>query len=252
MSLPYAGIVEPFESWFNVDRVRLDYYNGMDTYIFRSDINTTWQVNPEIDTPMCFTTAGSVDLYNYYPDTTGFVLQGDAVQVLDQMCDSYQLSVTTLNKTSVYNLYISRETGSPVRYQMMGYDSLIGSHFDLYQVDYLNISTGADIFPSGTFDQPMSTCGGFPGPGAFSLNPLEEMAQYFPGNELDTVVSEEYAEYMAQHGKAYGTPEEMRTREMQYHSNKHFISAHQRKYRVGQSVSSRFSAELNLSSRGAS
>jgi hypothetical protein len=82
---PYAGhgIVEPFESWFNVDRVRLDYYNGMDTYIFRSDINTTWQVNPGIDTPMCFTTAGSVDLYNYYPDTTGFVLQGDTVQVLD-------------------------------------------------------------------------------------------------------------------------------------------------------------------------
>ena len=117
-------------------------------------------------------------------------------------------------------------------YQMMGYDSLIGSHFDLYQVDYLNVTTGANIFPQGIFDQPMSTCGAFPGPGFFFMNPLDEMAQYYPGNEIDGVVSDEYAAYLATHGKEYGSDAELRTREMQYHANKHFISSHQRRFRV--------------------
>ncbi len=99
------------------------------------------------------------------PDLTGFKLQGDAVQVNDQMCDSWQLEVTTLNKTSTYNFYVSRTTGQAVRYQMMGYDSLIGSHFDLYQLDYENLTNIAS-FPEGIFDQPALQCGAFPGPGA--------------------------------------------------------------------------------------
>jgi hypothetical protein len=231
--LPYAGIVESFEQWYNQDRIRVEYYGGMDTYIFRQDLNTTWQVNPEIDTETCFETDGQPDLNSYLPDTTGFILQGDAVQVNDQMCDSWQLSVTTLNKTSVYNLYMSRTSGLPVRYQMMGYDSLIGSHFDLYQVDYFNVTFGANIFPNAIFDHPAQNCGGFPGPGFFAMNPLDEMAQYYPGNEVDDVVSDEYAAYMEEHGKSYGSDAELRLRELRYHANKHFIASHQRRFRVG-------------------
>jgi C1A family cysteine protease len=176
---------------------------------------------------------GTVDINPYIPDTTGFVLQGDAVQVNDQVCDDYRLTVTTMNKTSVYDLYISRNSGMPVRYQMMGYDSLIGSHFDLYQVDYLNVTEGADIFPDGIFDHPAGACGGFPGPGFFHMNPLDEMSQYYPGAEVDGIVSEEYAAYMESHGKSYETDVELRQREMVYHKNKHFISSHQRRFRVG-------------------
>lgn len=196
------------------------------------DLNITWQTNPEIDTLKCFQTNGEVEINSYLPDLTGFVLQADAVQVEDQMCDDWQLTVQHLNSTSVYDFYISRVTNLPVRYQMMGYDSLIGSHFDLYQVDYLNV-TFNPTFPAGCFNQPMFSCGDFPGPGAFAINPMDEVAQYYPGKAPEGIVSEEYAAYMETHGKSYDNIVELRTREMHYHKNKHFVAAHQRRFRVG-------------------
>ena len=114
----------------------------MDSYVYRADLNVSWQANPQNNVMTCTTSDGAPSLNPYFPDLTGFVATGDAVQVNDQMCDDWQLVVTTLNKTSTYDLYISRTTGIPVRYQMMGYDSLIGSHFDLYQLDYQTFLTG--------------------------------------------------------------------------------------------------------------
>jgi len=236
VSLPYAGIVEPFNFYMNVDRARVDYYNGLDSYVYRSDMNVTWQVNPADAVQSCFETDGQVDLISYYPDLTGFVLQTDAVQVNDQMCDDWQLTVTPagMNKTSVYDLYVSRSTGLPLRYQMMGYDSLIGSHFDLYVVDYTNITsmTQSD-FPTGIFDQPMASCGGFPGPGFFAQNSMDELARYYPGYVQDGTVSDEYAEYLAEHGKSYESEHELRTREKQFHKHRHFVASHQRRFRAG-------------------
>jgi len=104
-------------------------------------------------------------------------------------CDNWQLSVDTLGLTSTYNFFVSRATQIPVRYQMMGYDSLIGSHFDLYVLDYLNVTTTA-FWPASTFNQPNMQCGSFPGPGATHMNPLDEMDGYFPGDiPADQVVS---------------------------------------------------------------
>ena len=40
----------------------------------------------------------------------------------------------------------------PVRYEMFGYDSLIGSHYDKYYIDYLNFHT--DNFSDTEFDPP--------------------------------------------------------------------------------------------------
>ena len=229
-----SGIIESFESWLNVDRMRVSYYGGMDVYIFRQDLSKTWQVNPENNIQTCVETDGEVELNSYLPDLTGFQVTGDAVQVNMQMCDDWQLTVTRLNKTSVYDYYISRETGLPVRYQMMGYDSLLGSHYDLYQVDYLNVTQGDNIFPAGIFDQPNMKCGAFPGPGASHVNPMAEISMYYPGGLPQGIVSEEYADFLATHGKSYATDEELRAREMHFHKNKHFVLSHQRKYRVGE------------------
>ena len=128
-------------------------------------INTTWQVNPMNDVKSCFATAGTPDIRPYMPDLTGFTVTGDAVQINDQECDNWKLAVTTLNKTSNYDFYVSRTTGLPVRYQMMGYDSLIGSHFDLYILDYTTFVSGVS-WNSTVFEQPPLQCGGFPAPGA--------------------------------------------------------------------------------------
>lgn len=62
-----------------------------------------------------------------------------------------------------------------IRYEMYGYDSLLGSHFDKYYVDYSNFSAGP--LPDSMFSIPVNdTCGGFPGPGdaetAVQFNPM--------------------------------------------------------------------------------
>jgi hypothetical protein len=42
------------------------------------------------------------------------------------------------DKKSTYTYYINVETKHPVHYEMFGYDTLIGSHFDKYTIDYYN------------------------------------------------------------------------------------------------------------------
>jgi hypothetical protein len=42
------------------------------------------------------------------------------------------------DKRSTYTYYINAETKHPVHYEMFGYDTLIGSHFDKYTIDYYN------------------------------------------------------------------------------------------------------------------
>ena len=39
-------------------------------------------------------------------------------------------------KKNTYTLWVDKTNGDPVRYEMMGYDSLIGSHYDKYYLDY--------------------------------------------------------------------------------------------------------------------
>jgi len=113
-----------------------------------------------------------------------------------------------------------------------GYDSLIGSHYDLYQLDYESVISNYNFAPD-CFDQPPMQCGDFPGPGATHMNPLDEMDGYFPGDiEDDELISPEYKAYLASHGKSYSNERELRVREMQFKKHSHFIVSHQRRFRV--------------------
>ena len=40
------------------------------------------------------------------------------------------------SQVNTYSFWSSVENDFPLRYEMMGYDSLLGSHFDKYYVDY--------------------------------------------------------------------------------------------------------------------
>jgi len=39
----------------------------------------------------------------------------------------------------MYTLWQSTVTQLPVRYEMMGYDNLLGSHYDKYYIDYIHV-----------------------------------------------------------------------------------------------------------------
>ena len=45
------------------------------------------------------------------------------------------------DKKSTYSYYTNAVTGEPVYYEMVGYDSLLGSHYDRYYVEYFNFNT---------------------------------------------------------------------------------------------------------------
>ena len=67
------------------------------------------------------------------------------------------INLRRLNRLSIdkpYTMTLQQESDivKPVRYEMFGYDSLIGSHYDKYYIDYLNFHT--DNFSDTEFDPP--------------------------------------------------------------------------------------------------
>ena len=51
---------------------------------------------------------------------------------------------------------INSKTGEPLFYEMDGYDSLLGSHYDKYYIEYYNFKDNDDI-PASVFDIPKSS-----------------------------------------------------------------------------------------------
>ena len=58
--------------------------------------------------------------------------------------------MTEQHKVNTYTMYASvTESPDPVHYEMRGYDTLLGSHYDKYEIDYADYSPHApppDIF----------------------------------------------------------------------------------------------------------
>ena len=70
------------------------------------------------------------------------------------MCDVWQMVNIVTHKKNVYTMWVSAADQTPVRYEMMGFDSLIGSHFDKYVLDYTKYSS--DAIDPAIFETPAS------------------------------------------------------------------------------------------------
>lgn len=69
------------------------------------------------------------------------------------LCEVWQNVTTVGNKKNTYTLWVTnaekradgqKSTSIPLHYEMMGYNSLLGSHYDKYLVDYKEFSTRFD------------------------------------------------------------------------------------------------------------
>ena len=70
-------------------------------------------------------------------------------------CTMYQKTEMQGKKKNVYTMWVQQSDQiTPVRYEMMGYDSLLGSHFDKYYVDYMKFSNATP--PDGSYNVPES------------------------------------------------------------------------------------------------
>jgi len=93
--------------------------------------------------------------------------------------------------------------GIPVRYEMRGYNTLLGSHYDHYFLDYEWFS--AESPSDEIFEVPSDLqCGDFPGPGAdhhrtiATFNPMKEFVHNY-----DEHISKGFTDFISAHNKKY-------------------------------------------------
>jgi len=71
-----------------------------------------------------------------------------------KQCDVWVKVEQNGGKTNTYTMWVASDDQTPVRYEMMGFDSLLGSHYDKYVLDY-NMYNNEPI-PESVFDPPKS------------------------------------------------------------------------------------------------
>ncbi|KAM4549673.1 digestive cysteine proteinase 1 isoform 1-T1 [Fundulus diaphanus] len=198
ISLPYAEIVEPFEGWFDLPAKssRIDYYHGqVSTYQLgaQQQFGVSYKITPEtteveLNVMKCFQVNGTKDEVvkpqASLPDVQGF--QFLRMEYYGgSLCEVWQNVTTVGHKKNTYTLWVTnaeksadghKTTSVPLHYEMMGYNTLLGSHYDKYLVDYKEFSAR---FDPKVFSLPEGmSCGGFPGPGVehhLLANPMKEL-----------------------------------------------------------------------------
>ncbi|XP_002741693.1 counting factor associated protein D-like, partial [Saccoglossus kowalevskii] len=237
LRLPYAELNEPFEVFYNKSAAasRMDFYGGMDkTYLLatKGTYGTSFIISPMTDksgtsAAECFLVNGTKDgpiaIQSILPDVSQFKSIGKII-VRGIITDGWQLVVTNGNKKNTYTMAVL--DNKPVQYEMMGYDSLLGSHYDKYIVDYMHYDT-LPIDPKIFVIQDESKCGSFPGPGIehhLASNPLQELVNPDKENSIHKL----FDEFKNKHDKQYHGDDEHEMRKMHFTNNVRYIHSKNR------------------------
>ncbi|XP_077283318.1 C1 family peptidase 26-29-p [Arctopsyche grandis] len=251
LSIPYAELMEPFYAWYDSSsgRSRVDYYGGMvKTYQLSKeaigDAGTSIKVAPvtteqQLNIPMCLQVNGtsdfSIQIQSVLPDLTGFKFIGTE-SINGENTQKWRMEQTIGEKNNKYTIWIkykkpSSEMSSipiPVRYEMKGFNSLLGSHYDHYYLDYDEYNIN-DISPEVFAVENNMTCVGFPGPGAqhiYTFNPMMEFVH--PVNNEH--VEHEFNRFMKKHKKTYGNTVEHSKRKNLFRQNMRYIHSKNREH----------------------
>ncbi|PFX31489.1 Counting factor associated protein D [Stylophora pistillata] len=151
LSLPYGDIVEPFEAWYSKSKKmsRIDYYNGMDKTFQRGDLGRhgfACKIVPEYSEVKHKTFTGCmhrrgtkkfpIKAQNIIPAPSYFKYSG-STELNGAECAKWEHSFTIYDKVNTYTLYTTKTRPlKPLRYEMMGYDTLLASYYDHYILDY--------------------------------------------------------------------------------------------------------------------
>lgn len=266
ISLPYAEIKEPFEAWFDLARKssRIDFYHGqVSTYQLGTEQpwGSSYKITPEttereLNVMKCFQVNGTKDepvtTQGSLPDVEGFQFLRMEFHG-DSLCEVWQNVTTVGYKKNTYTLWVThaedgygnKEVATPLHYEMMGYNTLLGSHYDKYLVDYIEF--GVQVDPK-VFSLPEGmSCGDFPGPGVehhMLANPMKDLIHPSTSGHTQRI----FGHFKDKFQRQYGDEQEQQKREHAFIHNLRYVHS---KNRAGlsfslalNSLSDRTTAEL--------
>lgn len=114
------------------------------TLLKLAPITTDEELNKVTCLQLNGTTENRVQIQTILPDAKNFTLLGTE-NFLGFTCDKFRLEEVIGEKRNVYTLWVRYKKSPhypaarqpiPVRYEMRGYNTLLGSHFDHYFLDY--------------------------------------------------------------------------------------------------------------------
>ncbi|XP_065553595.1 uncharacterized protein LOC136023246 isoform X2 [Lathamus discolor] len=222
ISLPYAEIREPFEAWYNLTRgkSRIQYYGGqVVTYQLGSiePFGASFKVTPEtteteVNVRKCFRINGTdgdlITPQSVFPSLENFKRVRDE-RCQGQPCAVWQNISYWGHKKNVYRLWVGSSAHGPVplHYEVRGYNSLLGSHYDKYEIDYSSFS---HCFSPSVFQLPEGVqCKQWPAAGPehrIVANPMQEFVGH--PQEMDHIHHRLFHRYKEHFSKSYSSEEE--------------------------------------------
>jgi len=245
--IPYAEIREPFYAWYDLKlgSSRIDYYGGMvKTYQLSKlgEFGSSLKVAPVTTEKVqnldsCLQVNGSnehrIEPQSILPDLTGFKFLGEE-PVNGLTCEKWRLVDTKGSKVNKYTMWIRYKKSPnirglkvpvPVRYEMKGYNSLLGSHYDHYYLEYdwYSVDTPSpDVFKVAD----NMTCTSFPGPGVnhiYTFNPVKEFIHNY-----DDHMESAFDQFKKRHNREYADDLEHTKRKESFRQNLRFIHSKNR------------------------
>lgn len=245
--IPYAEIIEPFSAWYDGPnkQSRIDYYGdmvktfqlgkeGYGTSIKIAPVTTEEEENARTCLQVNGTDENPIVSQTVLPDLTGFTYLGEEV-IVGVKTQKWNLTTVVGEKKNKYTLWVrikgaedsSAKIAIPVRFEMKGYNVILGSHYDHYYLQYNEFDISPidqDIFKIS----PNLTCSGFPGPGdkhIYTFNPMAE----FIKPEKEGHVDFEFDKFTRKHGKNYNEGNEALLRKEIFRQNVRYIHSHNRR-----------------------
>ncbi|KPJ08621.1 Cysteine proteinase 2 [Papilio machaon] len=217
--IPYAELHEPFYAW-------LDHKPGV------APVTTEKELNKETCLQVNGTEDQNVSIQSVLPDMTDFKFVGTET-MQDADTSKWRMVQTIGDKVNKYTMWVKYKKSLrgdplpiPVRYEMKGFNSLLGSHYDHYYLDYRDYNV-EDIDPN-VFDVDRNMkCTSFPGPGSrhfATFNPMKEFVHPVHNAHVDN----EFDRFKTKHNKKYASEIEHVKRLNIFRQNLRYIHSNNR------------------------
>uniref|UniRef100_A0A8D0HMU5 Uncharacterized protein n=1 Tax=Sphenodon punctatus TaxID=8508 RepID=A0A8D0HMU5_SPHPU len=241
INMPYAEIMEPFEAWYNKtgNKSRIQYYDGQVITFKLGSVEpygTLYKVTPattekKVNTKKCFqlngTKEGHIKPQSVFPSMHGFKPVREEY-FKGQYCKVWKSVSHCGHKKNIYTMWVTNSSCGhvPVHYEMRGYNTLLGSHYDKYEIDYSDFSNS---FPSSIFDfrsNKTTMCSELPGDQVehhVMANPMQDLV----GRQEDRS-HQVFHHYQQNFGKTYSNEKEMEHRKHTFTHNMRYVHSKNR------------------------